>query len=385
MRIIYSFVIATTIATLCLVSCSSPKDTAKSLMTDFSNDLKKIKNPKEMSVYELDKEISKYLKKALDRKEEELAKLSEEENISLFDKNCNLYEVTKYKKMIEILTQKNKQILQNIKNDYWIESNKKDIHSIFEINNNTIRFLNLKNKFHYEISNGNIICDNQKVFLELKSNHLLITYKSGDKQKFEKATLQDMIIGRWTLRNGGKGTYSFKRNGKGVYDSYVLIPLTYSINGNKIKTIETYKGWKDVYINTYLSSDKIKHQKGAIFYRLKVNKADVISYLVSGCYYENPNKNEVQNKYSNTNNSHKGSKDWDKLLDDYEEYINQCVKIAKKMQNGDMDVMTDYADLLEKAKEFQQNLEKAKKNNFLSSSQIRRMLKIQNKMINSLK
>lgn len=37
------------------------------------------------------------------------------------------------------------------------------------------------------------------------------------------------------------------------------------------------------------------------------------------------------------------SSDWDKLLDEYEQYVDQYVKTYKKAMNGDMSAMAEYA------------------------------------------
>ncbi len=79
--------------------------------------------------------------------------------------------------------------------------------------------------------------------------------------------------------------------------------------------------------------------------------------------------------------SSSNSEDWDELLDNYEKYIDKYIKFFKKAKDDDMSAMTEYADLLEKAKRLEKSLKKAKEDDALTNSQMHRMLKIQNKLL----
>ena len=72
--------------------------------------------------------------------------------------------------------------------------------------------------------------------------------------------------------------------------------------------------------------------------------------------------------------SKSSSADVDKLLDEYESYMNQTIKLVKKAQNGDMSAMTEYASLLEKAQSLQEKLEDFKGE--MTSAQAARLTKI---------
>lgn len=78
-----------------------------------------------------------------------------------------------------------------------------------------------------------------------------------------------------------------------------------------------------------------------------------------------------------------GSEDFDKILDDYESYTDQYIKVLKKMKNGDNSVAEEVNDLLEKTQELSKSLENANKNEELSVEQAQRMLKIQAKIAKS--
>lgn len=72
------------------------------------------------------------------------------------------------------------------------------------------------------------------------------------------------------------------------------------------------------------------------------------------------------------------STNWDALLDEYEDYMNQTVKMAKKAQSGDMSAMTEYASLLEKAERLQKKFENA--GNDMTPAQVARLNKIATKL-----
>ena len=74
------------------------------------------------------------------------------------------------------------------------------------------------------------------------------------------------------------------------------------------------------------------------------------------------------NKHSNSSNN------WDKILDNYEIYVDRYIQLAKKAQNGDISAISEYAQCLEKAEELQKQLENADSN--LSTNQLNRFNKI---------
>ena len=76
------------------------------------------------------------------------------------------------------------------------------------------------------------------------------------------------------------------------------------------------------------------------------------------------------------------SKDWDKVLDEYESYVNQYISFFKKAKKGDMSAMGEYAKLLEKAERLSEKIEDAEDE--MSSSQLARYTKITSKMTQSL-
>ncbi len=75
------------------------------------------------------------------------------------------------------------------------------------------------------------------------------------------------------------------------------------------------------------------------------------------------------------------SEDWDALLNSYEEYVNKYKSLMKKASNGDMDALSEYPALLEKAQEIGDKMEKAKGS--MSASQWARYNKITMKLANA--
>lgn len=76
---------------------------------------------------------------------------------------------------------------------------------------------------------------------------------------------------------------------------------------------------------------------------------------------------------------------WDKVLDDYEAYVDKYLDVIKKSKNDDsLEALLDYPELLEKTKKLEESLEEAKTSNSLSAKQVRRMAEIQVKMINAV-
>lgn len=79
------------------------------------------------------------------------------------------------------------------------------------------------------------------------------------------------------------------------------------------------------------------------------------------------------------------SENYDKMLDDYDEYMTEYIKFYKKAMKGDTNAMTEYAAIMGKMTELQESMEEAKGTNQITPEQIDRMLKIQTKMANAMK
>ena len=73
---------------------------------------------------------------------------------------------------------------------------------------------------------------------------------------------------------------------------------------------------------------------------------------------------------------------WDKLLNEYEKYVDQYIKTYKKAMSGDMTAMSEYVELAEKAQKLANKLEKAEDE--MTNAQLKRYAKITEKMTKAL-
>ncbi|MBO7231491.1 MAG: hypothetical protein J6V20_08840 [Bacteroidaceae bacterium] len=74
--------------------------------------------------------------------------------------------------------------------------------------------------------------------------------------------------------------------------------------------------------------------------------------------------------------------EWDKILNEYEKYVDLYVKTYKKAMAGDMSALLEYAKLAEKAQALAEKIDKAKDE--ISESQLARYAKITQKMAEAL-
>lgn len=89
-----------------------------------------------------------------------------------------------------------------------------------------------------------------------------------------------------------------------------------------------------------------------------------------------PVKSNTMNHTSTSTSS--GSDNWDKVLDEYEKYIDQYIELYRKALNGDLSALSDYANMLEKAESYSEKLSQAEGN--MSASQMSRYIKLTGKL-----
>ena len=75
----------------------------------------------------------------------------------------------------------------------------------------------------------------------------------------------------------------------------------------------------------------------------------------------------------------KGSKEWDEALDEYEEFIDNYIKFMKKAKDGDLSAITEYGKLLISINELGEKFNNA--NDDLSASQMSRYVSLQAKFL----
>lgn len=69
---------------------------------------------------------------------------------------------------------------------------------------------------------------------------------------------------------------------------------------------------------------------------------------------------------------------WDKILDEYEKFVDQYIKLYKKAMAGDMSALSEYTKILEKAEKLSEQLAEAEDE--MTPAQLNRYMKIVNKM-----
>lgn len=102
---------------------------------------------------------------------------------------------------------------------------------------------------------------------------------------------------------------------------------------------------------------------------VRLSWAHKVSSSDSGSSYSSSAKSS-----SNTN--------WDKVLDEYESYVDQYIKAYKKAENGGLSAMSEYLRLEEKADELAEKLEGAEGE--LTEKQLARYFKITEKMLEDI-
>ena len=97
--------------------------------------------------------------------------------------------------------------------------------------------------------------------------------------------------------------------------------------------------------------------------------------------------NDVQNAAVDDDNTYsapeekddaQASEDWDSVLNEYEEYVDNYIRLYKKAMSGDLDAMTEYASMLESAQRLSEKLENA--NSEMTPQQAKRYTKISQKL-----
>lgn len=127
--------------------------------------------------------------------------------------------------------------------------------------------------------------------------------------------------------------------------------------------------------NSWSSEKNYKRQK-AVFERID----GIVINGISLKYEENTSSTSSSSYNSSSTKS--SSKNWNKVLDEYEKFVDQYIKTYKKAMNGDMSAMGEYARLLEKAEDLEDDLADAEDE--LTTAQMNRYMKITEKLSNAL-
>jgi hypothetical protein len=116
---------------------------------------------------------------------------------------------------------------------------------------------------------------------------------------------------------------------------------------------------------------------------------NVVPYLTADIESRSGNKpSSLSSDYSSSEEkddeeesfiSSSDSEDWDELLESYEEYVDKYISYLKKASKGDMDALSEYPALLEKAQKFTDKMKNAEEQ--MSASQWAKYNEITQKML----
>ena len=379
-----------TLCILLLFACTTPEKKAKKILDEFSKELRVITDVENLSAYDLSNCIDKAYARLEENQKKARKELKKAEQKELFDEAFDVNNVEIYHSLLEALTNKSLKSLEYIKGKWWINSENKDFKTIFKIDNHAMSFLNLEHKVPYEIVNGKIIFEEENhigaLFFELQDSILMLKKADGTRVKYNEAiSIEDLVLGNWYGEEISLRRFHLEFRANNILTVFNRNtpdePNTYKINGKKIQ----FNSGQDKWTIT-LPSDN----------RLAVDIAGTWEYLYFSRrpLYGEPKgldflfkNNDTQVKYTTSSNvtttssTSKSGNNWDSVLDDYEEYFDQYVKLLKKAKNGDVSALTEYAKMLEKAQSIGNKLERAKGD--LTANQSARFLKIQQKLLNA--
>ena len=85
--------------------------------------------------------------------------------------------------------------------------------------------------------------------------------------------------------------------------------------------------------------------------------------------------------YDNKSNASMSDDNFNQMMDDYEDYIDEYIKFYKKAMNGDLTALSNYPKMLEKAEAMDKSMSAAQGD--MTAKQVARFLKIQLKLTNA--
>ena len=150
------------------------------------------------------------------------------------------------------------------------------------------------------------------------------------------------------------------------------------LSKSDIELMETaYKEYKDK-LKEKVSSELYIFMPLANFESIKIRlnkegQSDKVSLLDDTDENTETDSNSDSDEISSSD-----SEDWDDMLESYEEYVDQYISYLKKASSGDMNALSEYPALMQKAQEFSDKMKNAQSN--MSASQWSRYIKITNKM-----
>lgn len=159
---------------------------------------------------------------------------------------------------------------------------------------------------------------------------------------------------------------------------------------NEDYTNVLYPGEKWAIVKEFIKKDDWDKEKQEMWEKIKKEGAYIriepnysgTAKFVAYKGAKNSSSDEISSEENDedeiSDSSESDSEDWDALLESYEEYVDKYISYMKKAAKGDMNALSEYPALLEKAQEFSEKMQNAQ--GVMSSSQWSRYIKITNKM-----
>lgn len=159
---------------------------------------------------------------------------------------------------------------------------------------------------------------------------------------------------------------------------------------NEDYTNVLYPGEKWAIVKEFIKKDDWDKEKQEMWEKIKKEGAYIriepnysgTAKFVAYKGAKNSSSDEISSEENDedeiSDDSESDSEDWDALLESYEEYVDKYISYMKKAAKGDMNALSEYPALLEKAQEFNEKMQNAQ--GVMSSSQWSRYIKITNKM-----
>lgn len=105
---------------------------------------------------------------------------------------------------------------------------------------------------------------------------------------------------------------------------------------------------------------------------------DDVEFMVDVEEVESPMEGEEPITFNEDEPASMTSTNWDEVLDEYEKYVDSYIKLVNKANKGDLDALSEYASMLEKAESFSGKLDNA--DDEMTAKQLARYEKITLKM-----
>lgn len=388
----------TTLVSILLIGCSAPVEKkGNEFLNEFSQSINDIDKSSSIGF------ISYFLESAKSELEENKLNFTEKEELSLEEiELLNLitrYDtIEKYLELSSYIDSRNQLALELAQGETWISENenpKKQL-GLITFDDNEIVMVNRKKSYSFSYASDNYLFTNEngkEFLLDDVDGYLVMYTEFSNPHRFKKASPYEKIMGKWRGKWGNyfetyNVTLKLTEEGKGSiiskYRTIVLYPTRQKGNKYNFKDKDgytydfTFKGGK-LYLTDKVTFSRIDKEESTDF-------TDIFNYPKYVAPPQSASTYSTSTESSSSPNASpsSASEDWDEMLDDYEEYIDQYIILYKKAMKGDQSAILEYGSMLEKAASLQASIKKAQSNNDLSTAQINRMMAIVTKMNNAM-